>query len=520
MEKYALFSLTDKSNLEVLLEGLSKHDYKFIATTSTAITIRELGYEVKGVEDITNFPEMLDGRVKTLQPEIAGGILADLSKDSHLEDLKNNNINPISLVVCNLYAFKDSVAKQSELFKEGSIDKEEMDQNIIEHIDIGGITLLRASSKNYRYVSLLSDPSDYNEFVERLNNNQLDINYRQSLACKGFKTSATYDCMIADYYMDSCEDNTQLLINAPLKESLRYGENPHQSAAYYEDEKEYPFSLNTSKVLQGKQLSYNNLLDIEAAYQTISVYQEPCAIALKHNTPCGAGFSNSINEAYDKCFKTDSISIFGGVVILNRKVDATLATTLTSIFLEIVIAPEYSSEALEIFKDKKNLRVIQGLFEGEPNKKMIRSISGGYLVQEESQHQIDLENVTTTKVDDNQASTLKNLYLLVKNVKSNAIVVGNKECVLGISGGMVSRVDAVSFALNKAVENEMYQSNDDLFLASDGFFPFNDIIDYALKYNVKYIIQPGGSINDERMIEACDEHGIGMLFTHIRYFKH
>ncbi|MDL2211833.1 bifunctional phosphoribosylaminoimidazolecarboxamide formyltransferase/IMP cyclohydrolase [Erysipelotrichaceae bacterium OttesenSCG-928-M19] len=532
LKKYALISLTDKSNLEYLVSNLIANDFSLIATTSTAQAIKDFGYECQLVEEITEFPEILNGRVKTLQPQIHGGILADLNNDHHLDDLKKHDINPISLVVCNLYPFEQVLVNEQKRHQavvatnntmEIMESQAMMDNNIIENIDIGGVTLIRAAAKNYKHVTLLCHPEDYQEYIKRLEAETTDSEYRKQLALKGFIHTANYDAIIANYFMmaNQEDESAQLLISAPLKQKLRYGENPHQKAFYYENTMASSYSMNTSTIIQGKELSYNNLLDVDAGYNAIYEFDKPTAIALKHNTPCGIGFASNIYDAYLNCYNVDSTSIFGGIVIFNRTVDLKLAQKLNEIFLEIIIAPDFSKEALQEFTKKKNLRVIKGNYDkAKYNNVQLRSINGGYLMQEASQFELALEVVTTKDVVAEDKTALVNLYQSVKNVKSNAIIIGQGNEVLGISGGMVSRISACEFAIQKALEHPSYQKDKPLLLASDGFFPFNDIIDLALKYNIKYIIQPGGSINDEKLINACNENDMAMIFTKVRYFKH
>ncbi|WP_423363752.1 bifunctional phosphoribosylaminoimidazolecarboxamide formyltransferase/IMP cyclohydrolase [Mycoplasma sp. P36-A1] len=524
MQKYALISISDKKNLEILVSGLIRNNIKIIATTSTHNAIKDLGFESIKVEDVASFPEMLDGRVKTLQPQIHGGILADLSKDNHLEDLKKYNINPISIVVCNLYPFENVLSNYQEKLNDKSLSEKELSNihaDLIENIDIGGVTLIRAASKNNKFVSILCDPNDYEGYVQALDNQTLNIDYNKKLACKGFITTANYDSAIANYFMAYEEIKEQLLISQPLKEKLRYGENPFQEAAFYENKNKTSYSLNTSTVLQGKQLSYNNVLDIDSAYQAIYEFEEPTCIALKHNTPCGIGFANDSLNAYLDAYNTDPISIFGGVIIFNTEVDEKTATKLAEIFLEIIIAPAYTEEALKVLSKKKNLRVILGNFNKENiDFTQIRSVSGGYLKQAKLDQEVGINVVTSNSIGYNETKMLKRLYQSVRHVKSNAIVIGQQNLILGICGGMVSRVDSVDVALKKAQNHINYNKEIPLMLASDGFFPFNDIVDYCIQYNIKYIIQPGGSINDEKLIKACNENGINMIFTGVRYFKH
>lgn len=482
-DKYALISLSDKSNLDILLAGLKRNNFHFVATNSSAQAIIDLGYECQKVEDITSYPEFLSGRVKTLQPEIHGGILADLDNPQHVKELEDFNLNFFSLVICNLYPFADVLESND-------------DKRIIENIDIGGVTLLRAAAKNFKHVGILCDSSDYEELIKKLDNNLYDLDYKHYLAGKAFRLCAEYDYLIASYFES--------------QSSLRYGENPHQKATYTKT-KNSSFSLSSAKVLQGKALSYNNILDIDAAFLASYEFEEPCAISIKHNTICGVGFDKDINKAYEKCFQADSKSIFGGIVILNRPVDKALAEELTKIFLEIIIAPEYSEEALEVFKAKKNLRVIKGDFSVDNfTNVQTRSVVGGLLKQEDTNEVVlDIENPLYNK-----------LFRIVKNVKSNGVIIAQDDKLLAVSGGMVSRIDACEFALSKALKNDAYDASKPLILASDGFFPFNDIVDLAQANNIKTIICPSGSINDENLKQACEKAGIELVFTNLRYFKH
>lgn len=523
-KKYALISLSDKSNLSYLVASLKQANYTIIATTSSASAIKDLGYEVTLVEEITSFPEMLNGRVKTLQPEIHGGILADLSKQEHIDDLKKFNINPISIVVCNLYPFEEVLNEYYKRIDNCELNRDEIVEyknKLIENIDIGGVTLIRAAAKNYKFVSILTNPEDYGDFVKKFNEDKLDEEYRKSLAVKGFIHTSRYDSMISNYFMEDQKNKEQLIVNVPISKVLRYGENPHQQASFYLNEQKMPYSLNTSRIIQGKELSYNNILDIDSAYKAIVEFDTPCAIALKHNTPCGIGIANNIADAYLRCYDVDSKSIFGGVVILNREVDEVLAKKLNETFLEIIIAPKYTSEAIEEFSKKTNLRIIEGDFDiNNYVDNQLRSVRGGYLSQTSIIDEFELKNVTTIEIDEKTKQRLAMLYKAVKNVKSNAIVIGQEDLVLGISGGMVSRVDACEHALKAALYNEKYNKDIPLLLSSDGFFPFNDIIKLAVENNIKYIIQPGGSMNDQKFIEECNKNGIGAIFTKVRFFRH
>lgn len=481
--KYALISLSDTTKLDILLKGLAKHNYQFVATNTTGDAIKKLGYECQKVEELTNFPEFLEGRVKTLQPEIHGGILADLNNENHVLDLEKFNLKFFSIVVCNLYPFAQTLASKDN-------------QKIIENIDIGGVTLLRSAAKNYQHVTILSDYHDYEILIHKLDDNTFNEEYRRYLAGKSFRLCAEYDYLISSYF----EQET----------TLRYGENPQQEATYVKTN-DSSFSISSSQILQGKELSYNNILDIDAAYLASYDFDQICAISIKHTTICGVGFGEDLYQAYLNCLEVDSKSIFGGTIIFNREVDEKLATKLNEIFLEIIIAPSYTEEALEIFKQKKNLRVIQGDFnKNNFNYESTRSVVGGLLKQKDN-NEIKLDIVNPI---------YNNLYKIVKHIKSNGILIAQDDHVLGVCGGSVSRIDACEFALLKAKVNDNYDKNKPLILVSDGFFPFNDIVDLAIKNNIKTIVCPKGSLNDDNLKQACEKAQIELIFTNLRYFKH
>ncbi len=511
--KKALISLSDRSNLEYLAKELKKLNFEIIATGSTAVAIKKFGVECKTVKDITGFEEILGGRVKTLNPKIHGGILADFTNKNHLEELKKHDIDKIDLVVCNLYPFE-------EILNENNNSHEKL----IENIDIGGVTLIRAASKNHKNVSLVCDINDYEKIINELKNfGEIKKETKLALATKGFIHTATYDIIIANYFQHITGAKEALLCKGKLKSELRYGENPHQKAYYFKDGNT-SYSVESSEILWGKALSYNNILDIEANLMILKDFKQPTAVAIKHNTPCGIGMDEkSINKAFEKCFNVDTVSIFGGIVSVNREIDINLANKLNEIFLEIVMAPSYTEDALKILKSKKNLRIMKIKTNDIVNKIEVKKIQDGYLVQQLDNidpFKEEIKVVTNHKIEENELYTLKFLQKVCKYAKSNAIVIGQEGLVLGIGSGEVNRIDACKLALERAKNNLMYDENKPLYLASDAFFPFPDIIKYTKSHNLKYIIQPGGSIRDDKVIEEANKNNIKMVFTGVRHFKH
>lgn len=484
MKKTALISVYDKSNLDVLLKKLS--DYKIIATGTTYDRVVELGYSAIRVEDVTNFKEILGGRVKTLHPNIFGGILSRRDEADN-QTLIDNNIESIDVVVCNLYPFKDVVSNPNST-----------PIKIIENIDIGGVSLIRAAAKNFMHTSILIDTNDYAEF---------DVKNNEYYAAKGFKVTNEYDTMISNYFAAKLDQNEQVLVNLDDAEKLAYGENRHQEAMFV--------SNGSYTQLQGKELSYNNILDIEATINLVSEFDELVTCAIKHNTPCGVGFGASNLEAYTNCYNVDPLSIFGGIVGFNNTVDADVAKKLVEIFLEVIIAPDYTPEALEIFKAKKNLRVIK-LKDLNKNKLEIKHLNIGIVAQTMDNNDISKEelNVVAGTPSKEVLDRLVKLQKVCKHVKSNAIVIGQGDNVVALNGGQTSRVDALRYALEKISD----KSN--LLLASDAFFPFTDAIELAIENSVVSIIQPGGSIRDEDVIKCAKDNNVDMVLTGVRHFRH
>lgn len=501
MKKIALISVFDKDGVLELAKFLEERDVEIISTGGTFKYLKENGVNVIEVNEVTNFPEMLDGRVKTLHPLIHAGILAIRDKEDHMNTLKERNINTIDYVVVNLYPFFDKV-REDLTFEEK-----------IEFIDIGGPTMLRSSAKNFRDVVVLSDKNDYKRVMDEISENgEVSFKLRKILAGKVFNLTNAYDAAISNFLLEGEEEYPEYLsISYKKKQNLRYGENPHQSAAYYSSN-EFDGSMNSFEILNGKELSYNNIKDLDIAWKVCNEFEEIACCALKHNTPCGVAIGDSVFEVYKKAHDADPISIFGGIVAINREVDEETAIEMSKIFLEVVAAPSFTNEALEVLKKKKNLRVIK--CNEKPNaKKFMVTVDGGILVQEEDLKLKNEMNVVTEKQP--TESELRDMEFgmkVVKYVKSNAIVAIKDGVAIGIGGGQVNRIWATTEALERGKGATV--------LASDAFFPFRDCVDEAAKYGIKGIIQPGGSIRDEESIVACNEHGISMVFTGVRHFKH
>lgn len=523
MKKYALISVYKKEGIVDFASKLNKDfGYEILSTGGTAELLRKNNVSVTEVSELTKFPEMLDGRVKTLHPVVHGGLLARRDKPEHMETIKKNNINPIDIVVINLYPFEEVTAKPNVSLEEA-----------IENIDIGGPSMVRSAAKNYAAVTVISDPSDYevvlNELKEK--NGQTTLALREKLATKAFLKTSEYDKSINGYmskvYGSSKNGNgskevfpASLNLKLKLKQNLRYGENPHQMAALYllEDSKA---GLANAEVLQGKELSFNNYLDLESAWNIACEFgnETPCSVIVKHNNPCGVAIAPDLLHAYIEAFNCDSVSAFGGIVAFNGRVEEVVARELVKIFLEAVVAPDFSDEALEIFKAKPNVRILKVSPENESSKKFdVKTIGQGLLVQDFNKEILDLNNlkvVTKRKPTEQEMIDLIFAWKVCKHVKSNAIVISKEGKTLGIGAGQSNRVGSVEIAMNQANYNSK-----DAVLASDAFFPFKDNIETAASGKIAAIIQPGGSIRDQEVIEACDKFNIAMVFTGMRHFRH
>jgi len=511
--RLALLSVSDKTNLiDFARKLVEEFEFDLISSGGTAQALKEAGIPVTKVSDYTGSPEILGGRVKTLHPRIHGGILArrDLSQD--IADLEANQIRPIDLVVVNLYPFEQTIAKSGVTLSEA-----------IEQIDIGGPAMIRASAKNYAHLTILCNPDRYDAYLEelRLYGGEASVEFRQARALEAFSHTAAYDLAIATYLGDRSSQETSLQrfgLSGQQLQSLRYGENPHQPAAWYQTGT-VPSGWAAATKLQGKELSYNNLVDLEAARRIIAEFTDtPTATIIKHTNPCGTAMGNSVLEAYEKAFNADPVSAFGGIVALNKPIDAPTATALTKTFLECVVAPGCEPEAQEILGAKSKVRVLilPDLSTGQ--NETVRSIAGGFLVQaaddtieNPSQWQVVTEKQPTPE----QLEELLFAWKVCKHVKSNAIVVTCDRTTLGVGAGQMNRVGSVKIALEQAAEKAQGS-----FLASDGFFPFDDSVRTAAAAGIVAIVQPGGSLRDKDSIDAANELGIVMVFTGIRHFLH
>jgi len=509
--KRVIISVWNKENIVPFARTLQSKGVRIYSTGGTFRKLSEENITVEKIEELTGFPEIMGGRIKTLHPLIFSGILANSANPDHIDDLKKVNATAFQLVVVNLYPF-------SETYHAGG----KSDEEIVEMIDIGGPSMLRAAAKNYKSVAVLSHPSQYDEFLKRFEAGEINENYRRTLARDVFIQTSNYDTDIATFFSEDKDPLPGLWLNHYQKSAdLRYGENPDQQAALYNpqsDPKAQPFHQ-----LQGKEISYNNYVDCIAAYRIAFEYKNELAVCvnIKHTNPCGFGLGQTPLDAYLRAVKADPVSYFGGIVGVNRPVDKALAEEWTKSFLECIVAPQFSTEALEILAKKKNLRLLIPNQNYLESKFDIKGYGKGLLVQE-AQHGDDNEEkwemVTEQKPQNQLYEALHLGWHLVKHVKSNAIVLVDQNGSIGVGAGQMSRVDALKIAIRKAEEAGLNIKNS--IMASDAFFPFRDSIDLAVEYGVVGVIQPGGSVRDKEVIEACNEHGLFMLFTHKRVFKH
>ncbi len=524
MKKRALISVYKKDGIaDFAKELVEKYNYEIISTGGTAELLKKNNISVIEVSELTKYPEMLEGRVKTLHPVVHAGLLARRDKPEHMNKIQSLDIKPIDMVVINLYPFQEVATNLNVPL-----------ETVIENIDIGGPSMIRSAAKNYSAVTVICNSKDYDIVLKNLseNNGNTTLSLREELMTKAFETTSLYDTAISDFFSKYFSKNKSqqngdkkifqenLNLNLKLKQILRYGENPHQQAALY-------LSSNTSlglanaEILQGKELSFNNYLDLESAWNIASEFtsQTPIAVIVKHNNPCGVAIAPNLLHAYIEALSTDPISAFGGIVAFNGFVESDLASELVKIFLEAVIAPDYSKDALELFKKKPNLRVLK-IQPGSSQERQldIKKVGEGYLVQDFNTMTLDLNNmkvVTKRKPTEEEMIDLIFAWKICKHVKSNAIVVAKDGRTFGIGGGQTSRVASVEIALNQANFNTK-----DAVMASDAFFPFKDSIEITASAKISAIIQPGGSIKDSEVIEACDKYNIAMVFTGMRHFRH
>ena len=516
--KQALISVSDKTGIVELVKELIRHNITILSTGGTAKLLQETGIPVIEVGDYTGFPEMLDGRVKTLHPKIHAGILARHDLPDHQHALEQASIANIELVIVNLYPFKQTVAKPDCSFDDA-----------IENIDIGGPTMVRAAAKNYRKVAIVTDPQDYSGLIRELaaNGGNVSLATRFQLAQKAFTHTASYDSAISNYLTALDSDYRRkdfpdsLNLNFTLSQPLRYGENPHQKAAFYRDESNTPGSLANYRQLQGKELSYNNIADTDAAWECVKTFDSPACVIVKHANPCGIAVAETVLRAYQLAFATDPISAFGGIIAFNRAVDKDTADAVLKQFVEVVIAPEITPDAQQLLAQKNNIRVLLVPLQTGHNTYDLKRVGGGLLVQTPDIQNIavsDLKIVTKLQPSPQQLNDLLFAWRAAKFVKSNAIVFCRNGQTIGIGAGQMSRVDSARIASIKAQQAGLTLAQS--VVASDAFFPFRDGLDVVVEAGAAAIIQPGGSIRDQEVIAAADEHGVTMAFTGVRHFRH
>lgn len=509
--KRALISVSDKTGVIDFAKELEELNFEILSTGGTKKLLEEAGINVKAVDEVTGFPEILGGRVKTLHPAIHGGLLAKKDDPSHMQQIEEQGIQGIDVLCVNLYPFQKTIENPDVTVTDA-----------IENIDIGGPAMLRAAAKNYESVTVVVDAADYASVITELQKNGNPTReLKRRLAAKVFRHTASYDALIAEYMTNLSGEDTpeKVTYTYELKQTLRYGENPHQQASFYRKPLGSPFSIANAEQLHGKELSFNNIRDADAAIHMAKEFSEPAAVAVKHMNPCGVGVGANASEAFSKAYEADSTSIFGGIVAFNREVGADAAEQLKGIFLEIIIAPQFTEEALEILTAKKNIRLLTIPFDAKnAPENIISSVEGGLLVQDEDLLTLEDAQLTYPTEREPSEEEMKSLALawkVVKHVKSNAIVVAGDSMTLGIGAGQMNRVGAAKIALEQAGERAK-----GAVLASDAFFPMSDTVEEAAKAGITAIIQPGGSVRDDESIQMANQYGIAMIFTGVRHFKH
>ena len=514
----ALISVSDKTGIVEFAKELVSLGVEIISTGGTYQKLKDEGIPAIEVSSLTGFPECLDGRVKTLHPVIHAGLLAMRSKKEHMNQLEQLGITPIDMVVVNLYPFKQTILKDG-------VTREEA----VENIDIGGPTMLRSAAKNYQDVAVVVDPEDYDIVIKELKEEgQVSLDTKFYFMQKVFMHTSNYDTMIADYLKKERNDTSfpdTLTMTFEKVQDMRYGENPHQQAAFYREVGKQVGSLVDAKQLNGKELSFNNINDTNGALELLKEFTEPTVVACKHGNPCGVGSGSTIFEAWKKAYEADKVSIFGGIVVLNREVTKEVAEEMKQIFLEVIVAPSYEPEALELLKGKKNVRVLQLDDISVPQKETaydMKKVNGGLIVQTIDSKLLDgeVQVVTTTQPTKEQMEDLLFAFKMVKYVKSNGIAVAKNKQSIGIGPGQVNRIWATKQCFEHAQELIGLEATKGAVLASDAFFPFADCVEAAHQAGIKAIIQPGGSVRDQESIDKCNEYGIAMVFTGIRHFKH
>jgi phosphoribosylaminoimidazolecarboxamide formyltransferase/IMP cyclohydrolase len=511
--KKALISVSDKTRLLDFVKQLITFDYEIISTGGTYKLLHENGISVKMIDEVTKFPEIMDGRVKTLHPKVHGGLLCLRNNERHIAQAKENQIDMIDLVVVNLYPFKETIAKENVTLADA-----------IENIDIGGPSMLRSAAKNHLFVTVVCDANDYQKVIDEIKTNgDTTFKTRQKLAAKVFRHTAAYDAIIAGYLTEQ-EGETEpesLTLTFTKKQSLRYGENPHQKACFYAG-KPQGFSMAFAQQLHGKELSYNNIQDGDAALNIVKEFMnEPVMVAVKHKNPCGVGIGEDVLKAWLRCYDADPVSIFGGIVATNQTIDEATAEAMRNVFLEIILAPKFTEKALEILSSKKNIRLMTfDVSRKNEDQNVLLSVNGGLLVQEVDHATIqdyDYTVVTEKMPTESEMNDLLFAIKVCKHVKSNAITLAKEMRTVGVGAGQMNRVGAAHIALEQAKAAGITKG---IALASDAFFPFDDVVRMARQYGVTAIIQPGGSIRDEDSIIACNELEISMVFTGKRHFRH
>lgn len=514
----ALISVSDKTGVVEFAKGLVALGWEILSTSGTMKLLKESGVPVTSVSDVTGFPEICDGRVKTLHPKIHGALLARRDIPEHMKELKDNDIETIDLVCVNLYPFRETIAKPDVTMEDA-----------VEHIDIGGPSMLRSSAKNWESVTVVCNPADYETVLSEIKaGGNTTRETRLKLSAKAYTHTAEYDMAISTYMRAQAGLPEKLFLEYDLKQELRYGENPHQEAKFFASTVKEPFSLATAEQLNGKELSYNNIQDANATLNIAREFDEPFCVGVKHMNPCGSATGKTIAEAWKKAYEADKTSIFGGIVAANREIDLETAQMLKPIFLEIVMAPSFAPDALELLCSKKNLRVLKvDMSKDNTVRKQYVSMNGGMLVQDRDINTKPVaadQCVTELKPTVEQLADMEFAWKIVKHVKSNAIVVAKDGMTYGVGAGQMNRIGSAEIALKQALNTLKEEGKDimteGLVLASDGFFPFNDCVALAAEYGIKAIVQPGGSIRDEDSIKLANEKGITMLFTGERHFKH
>jgi len=509
MIKTALISVSNKEGIVDFAKGLDKLGIKIISTGNTAKLLQKNKIKATLVSEITKFPEMLDGRLKSIHPNIFGGILADKNNKKHLSEIKKAKISAIDLVVVNFYPFEETVKKSSKI------------KEVIENIDIGGPSLVRAAAKNHQNVLVVVDQNDYKDVLEKIKNNTISNDDRLMLAAKAFSHTARYDAIINSHFNALTKNQFPNVLNLTFKkiQDLRYGENPHQTGSFYRDVFVDESCVSTAKQLQGKELSFNNILDVDVAFELVKEFEEPAVAVIKHTNPCGVASAKTINEAYKKAHETDPLSAFGSIVALNRNCNLETANLMKPLFIEAIICPKFEKPALEVLKEKKNLRLLETCnIKKQKVKYDLKKVGGGILVQtcfcpHISEKDFKVVSKRTPTKDEINAMIFS--WKVNKHVKSNSIVFAKDNVTVGIGAGQMSRVDAVKLAVMKSEG----KSNGAV-MSSDAFFPFRDGIDEAAKGGITAVIQPGGSIRDKEVIDAANEHNMAMVFTGVRLFKH